>query len=321
MEKDEKTVRELDGLFRTTINNQAESEKYLSEVQATLMSGIDIDDDLAHRLLQLTLQHRLDKEDVIKQLLLVNQHLCHALGINESNSAKRSLDIAAELLGADNLHRELSLLGGLWRELNKALSLTEKSKRLQLEEKKRRERILSKIKHGEDKDEVKPSSEKEKKISAKERALYYAMKDAVGHQEYFSLNLEQLSEAYHKYEGLPQFGLIYNYLAGLQGPISQFHVALQNGIGTSESIINNLSKKLGITHEKANVKQLLLRTNKALQDNLRIQKSLLRTQQNEKNYWNQLEATLEHNKKQAPKPSKRFDDAMTLRRTMNIFSR
>jgi hypothetical protein len=321
MEKDEKVVCELDGLLRSTINNQADSQKYLNEVQSALLSDIEIDDDLAHRLLQLTLQYRLDKEDVIKKLLRVNRNLCHALGINESNSTKKSLDVAAELLGSDNLHRELSLLGGLWRELNKALSLTEKSKRLQLEEKKRRERILSKIKHGEDKEEATLSSEKRKKISAKERALYYSMKDAIGHQEYFSLNLEQLSEAYHKYEGLPQFGLIYDYLAKLKGPISEFHVALQNGIGTSDAIINNLSKRLGITHDKANVKQLLLRTNKALHDNLIIQKSLLRTQQNEKNYWNQLEASLEHNKKQAPKPSKRFDDAMTLRRTMNIFSR
>lgn len=319
--KDEKAINDLDALLRQALKESSESDKHLEAVLESLETGEEINDDLSFRLLQLVLQYRLDKEDVIQKLLRLNNRLCHAIGINEQNSNKQSLDIAAHMIGKDNLLKELAALGGLWRELNKALALTEKSKRLQQEEKRRRARILSKLKQKYGLTKESGFVEKEHKISAKERALYYSMKDAVGHQEYFRLNIEQLTEAYHQYEGIPKFGHIYDYLAGLKGPISQFHQAVMHGLAKSDAIFQQLTKRLKMTNEKILLNNVLLRLNKAIQDNLVTQKNLLRTQQNEKQYWLDLEANLQEQQKKTPKPSKRFDDAMTLRRTMNIFSR
>lgn len=321
MTKEEKIVSELDGLFRKAQKEQAEGLKHLDNVADALSDDLGLDDELSHRMLQLTLQYRMDKEDVIKKLLKLNAQLCHALGINEKNSLHKSLDIAAQLLGTDNLLRELSLMGNLWGQLNKVLALTEQSKKLQLEEKRLRERILEKINKRLGKDSDAPEKKQKKKMSAKQRALFYGMQDAIGHQEYFKLNVEQLTEAYHQYSGLPKFGLIYDYLSGLKGPISQFHTALQHGIGKSSTMVTGLAKRLQLSHEKMNVKQLLHQTNKSLTEHVLLQKQLLQTQQNEKAYWYQLEARLERKPEPTVKSSKRFDDAMALRRTMNIFNR
>lgn len=323
MSSDEKKVQELDALFRKALEHQSISIKHLERVSHELESGVTYDDDDSHKMLRLVLQYRLDTIDSIKKLLAMNKGLCHALGIDEHNSMKKNLDVAAYLLGEDSLLRELTFLAGLWRQLNKVLALTEKSLRLQQEEKKLHERILDKIKNRLGKTVDEKPAKLDKKLTAKERELFYSLKDALGHAEYFRLNIEQLTEAYHHYGGIPKFGLIYDYLAGLKGPVSQFQMAIQHGIGLSKVLSDKLSQHLGLSLDKQSASRLIHQLNKDLDKHITAQKQLQQTEQNHKAYWRALEQSLELQRNQVPKPvpSDRFDNAMQLRRTMNIFGR
>ncbi len=309
MSSDEKKVQELDSLFRKALEHQSLSIKHLERVAHELDEGVTYDDEDGHKMLRLVLQYRLDTIDSIKRLLAMNKALCHAVGIDEHNSMKKNLDVAAYLLGEDSLLRELTFLSGLWRQLNKVLALTEKSLRLQQEEKKQHERILEKIRNRLGKSPEEKPAKVDKKLNAKERELFYSIKDALGYAEYFRLNIEQLTEAYHHYGGIPKFGLIYDYLAGLKGPVSQFQMAIQHGIGLSKVLSDKLGQHLGLSLEKQNVSQLVHQLNKTLDKHITEQKQLQQTRQNQKAYWQQLEQNLEFQRRQAPKPqpSERFD--------------
>lgn len=326
MSDEQRQVKELDSLFRKTLEHQSRANQFLDKVAAELQSGEELDEEDAHRMLRLVLQYRLDTIDSIKKLLHMNKALCHAIGIDENNSMKKNLDLAAFQLGEDNLLRELTLLSGLWRELNKALAMTEKGLRLQAEEKKRHQKILDKVaeRAGLSKDK-KEASKTSKKMTRREREMLYSVKDALGHSEYFKLNLEQLTEAYHHFGGLPKFGLIYDYLAGLKGPISQFHTALQHGIGQSQSLVKALSNQLNLSNDKLTVSRLVHDLNNSLSKHISQQKQLLQTEQNQKAHWRQLNHQLDPNAHPKPKPeaepSQRFSHAMSLRRTLNIFNR
>ncbi len=322
MNEDEQKVTKLDEKLRKALDSQDKSIKNLEKASVFFTDETTLDDEDAHRALQLVLQYRLDTTDTIKKLLAMNNALCHALGIDEHNSFKKNLDVAAYLLGEDNLLRELSALSGLWRQLNKVLALTEKSLKLQQEEKKLHRRILEKLSERFKLGHYKESTiGREKVLSKDERVLFYCLKDALGHEEYFRLNIEQLTEAYQHYGGLPKFGLIYDYLAGLKGPISQFQMAIQHGVGLSKVLADKISRHLGLPLEKQSVSQLVHQLNHTLNQHVTLQKQLQQTEQNHKAYWRELENNLTHNREHTPKPADRFDKSMHLRRTMNIFGR
>ena len=129
--------------------------------------------------------------------------------------------------------KELSLLGHLVDKLNKALSLTEKTKENQIHEKELFEELIKKIhnrlessdkNHDYSDNKVNPK----KVISHKDKVARYGatiaheLQMASGLQEYFSKCISQLTEAYHAMPGIPKFGLIFDYLGGLKGPLSRF---------------------------------------------------------------------------------------------------
>ncbi len=323
--QDEKAISQMDKLLRQAMLAQKQSLQHLEKALAFFQEDMgEMDEEDGIQFFQLVLQYRLDKEDVIKKLLRVNGQHCAALGIHINHSAKKNLDTAAHLLGSDNLHRELALLSNLAHKLNKLLSLSDKAKHAHAEERRQYERLIRLIREKGhligDKHEAIKVGNKYRKRACRGIAEIH---DAIAFQESFQLNIEQLAESFHAYEGLPKFGLIHDYLAGIKGPISQFHQLELSGITVSEELVISVGNQLKLDRQTLTTQQLVHKLNKVIDDSCRHHIEYNRDVQNQKAYL----AKLHHQLSQPPRPKHqaqpenphRFDDAMRMRRTMKLF--
>lgn len=258
----------------------------------------DIDNEVGTRLYQLVLQYRLDGEDALRVLLSSYQGICTALGIQPSNSVAKNLDIACYHLGKDNLHGELSILRSLAEKLLKALALAQKSIKKQLEEKKQFERILHQL-------GVKGEINASKSLSFADFGQYKNnqstlfvndISNAIRQQAYFIFCIEQLTSAMHDIGHIPKFGLIYDYLAGIKGPISRYQVALQNGLALGEELLAYLSNKLKLNKRQTSVRHQVHELSRQLSDSFHLQQQLMLESNNRLQTLKEMEAKLKQGK-------------------------
>lgn len=321
-------ISNLDSLLRKTQALQKASIDRLQEAFDELSRGETdmLDEEEGYHVMQLVLQYRLDKEDVIKKILHVNQQHCAALGIDIHQSTKKNLDTAAHLLGSDNLLHELGYLSKLCHKLNKLLASLDKTKRAMREEKAQWERLIERLhdkQHSLDLTDI--SAKKSKSRESRYQHLIRILYDAIYFQESFKENVEQLAESFHAYEGLPKFGLIHDYLAGIKGPISQFHLLEQSGIGLSDNLMHVAAKKFNLKPEKLNEKQLLHKLNEVINKNINLQIEHNRDLQAQQKFLKHLELNMDkqnqlRNQHKKKEDSKRFEQSSRLRRTLNLFS-
>jgi len=145
-------------------------------------------------------------------------------------------------------------------------------------------------------------------------------------QANFSFSIEQLTESIQVYAGSPKFGIIYDYLAGIKGPISRFHMAELSGIGKTQGLLNQLSNSLGLDKKTLTYtnQQAIQVMNRQLMHNYNLQRQLIKDRSAQLKQLAQLEIQLD-NQLQAkpsisPAPSNQepLQVANKLRRTLNF---
>lgn len=277
----------------------------------------ELDEEESASLFVLALQYRLDAEDVIKALIAADKNLCAALGIARENTRNRNLDLLHYYLGKSNTAHDFAILLDLDGELLKALSLNDRLAKLLSKERKRLERLAKRRTFDEDRDDNERHDNKDTK--SKGYAHYGALgiakqlKEALGFQGLFHFCLQELTEALQEFGHIPKFGIQYDYLVGLKGPISRFYTAYLHGIGLCESILQHLDKKLpklekargSLLHQA--LKKMLTQKNHELQT--------LINQSNERLY----QATRLENELEKASLESKFNDAAYRRRTMRWF--
>lgn len=329
-----KTISDIDDRLRLAMRQQQRLHTDLDEMSSALMTQEQDEESLmsVHRLV---LQYRLDQQNVIKGLLKLHRNLCLALGIDPLASHATNLNRAADALGHGDVQHELALLQHLSSKLEHALSLSEKSKRQQLREKQLLARLMRKFKrylnnrstssddltieNDYDTVDLKDSPRQQRKREASP----HAMKHAIELQANFSYSIEQLTESIQVYAGSPKFGIIYDYLAGLKGPISRFHLAEQSGIAKTTALLNQLSNALGLDKKTLaySNQRAIAAMNRQLTHNYHLQQQLIKDRSAQLKQLAQLEQLLDakmHNKV-SPTPAKEpLEVANKLRRTLNF---
>lgn len=325
----EDTVQTLDKFLREALVAQQNYIKKISLVAQHIgVRQQELGEESTKRLYQLLLQHRLDKENVIKNLMRANKALCLALGLEEHASLSKNLDAAAKQLGKDNLFRELALLRHLVEKLAKMLALLERTKKIQLQEKEQLAKLFKKNKNNAQ-GEVNGESDKEahgkaraashsyqERIASHGDSIVHELKTAIGLQAYFSYCIEQLTEALQVLPGLPKFGIIYDYLAGIKGPVSNFQTLLLQGISYTNEALQTLANRLQLKSEPS-MTQLIHHLNASL-DNLNSTQMLL---QHEHVQYKHLLHQLEENSAPPSLQPELKNEPVWKRRTFELFNR
>lgn len=290
---EQRKVSQLDKPFRALLATHQNYENKLAALQSLIDGSDELEPDACSYVYQLVLQLRLNNENVLKNIMRVNKALCLALGLEENASFKKNIDAAISQLGFDNFYGEFSILGHLVDKLGKALARTEQIKRMQQEEKNLFDRLSKKV--AVDRDDVIVNSSKYKvKHSKRVETIIAELHSAIGLQSYFSLCLEQLTEAYHAMPGLPKFGILYEYLAGVKGPMAHCFDMTMRGVMLSGSVMQSLANRLGFKPQN-NFNHLLHHVNQSL-DKLNTEQKALQhdyvtQKKNLEDLANQLEST------------------------------
>jgi hypothetical protein len=332
MSNDKTIIANFDALFRNTLLFQANSVKQLNECNNLLASSEVFDSNTLIHAHQLILQFRLDTQNIINSLLSLNQALAQALGIEVQNDFATNLERAAFALGKEALIQELSILSHLTEQLKNVLALSEKARKEQEKELKELKKLLSKLKKGgfnreiaytEDSPTKEHSSNQEigEKHSKKTSKLERRLLTAIDLQVNFNHSVTQLTESLQVFGNIPQFGIIYDYLAGLKGPVSRFQQSLENGLGLSQNIINQLQTKLGLEARKTKPQQLIQQFNQQLTSTMATQKQLLQQSHNNIKQVKELATTLNQQNKVQQSRQNQFEQDHVARRMLNLFNR
>ena len=304
------TVEELESQVKEVFQTQEKIQTSLQEVQKHIGEGIPEDDPILDHFRHLTMQLRLDNEDVILSLLQMNKSYCVALGIDPLKSEATNLERMNYLLGEENVKLELTSLHNLMDKLERTLTMSEKLTRAQENQRKEHRRLMERMRdwclghpdcqaegeklaaelaatnspelsHGWD--ETAPT----RSITKVEHELATALEL----QTQFQFSIEQLTESFESCASLPKFGLIFDYLAGLEGPVSRFYQAYQNGLSIFGSISQSLNAhKNDLIDSKQHIAGLMNRLNSAYQQ----QRQLLKHTHKQEHHFHELAQRLEH---------------------------
>lgn len=208
-----------------------EANKCISHIEEDLqlitqlkMHSDETDSELDNlRSLQLVLQFRLDTQDALRRLLQFGQSVWQILGISSQNSTMINLERLSFALGSSDLHHALSMLNRLIDALLRVLQ----------------RHYLSSVAH--------PRTVGKSKTRVLRQApgtsrLYQKMVRVVDYQKSFIFILNQLTSGLVAREAEPVVGPLLDHICKLEGPISHFYQALQNGLRLSEGIYAQLEE-------------------------------------------------------------------------------
>jgi hypothetical protein len=212
----------------------------------------DIDDEHFIKLSDPALQLRRDLLDTLKTLTQTNRNMCRALGIEPSNSLEQNYDRLKYHIGQALYQDRLRSLLRLLHELHRQ----SKQNKAQSEKNRKRQELLDALVDEEDelkkeRKEVKSEKKQHEKSAAKHKLsqvndhflpLLHELHEALQCQAQFQFSLEQLTESLHAYPGLPAFGIFYDHVATLKGPVDRFFQALQNGMKIMSDLSEHLEK-------------------------------------------------------------------------------
>lgn len=280
----------------------------------------------AHRL---TLQLRLDTQDVIRHLLAFNQGYCQAIGIEPFNSDKLNLERVLANLEKGKLTQSLSLLIGLIDQLRQTVLTSKKSLEQQQKEFKKLRRLLSRL--GTIKTFKRMGSSLKEQASpelgfklTQNRALC-RLEEAIDIQAQLSHCVEILTESIAVIVGSPKTGVVYDYICQLKGPISRFYQAVLNGVGTLEALhqwcllksharqpevaLNQLHHQY--TNQLVQITQLQSQLSQQTRQNIQLLHSLQQ----------QLNQNLSQSQQHNLTPMPQLEQASTARRMLDLFNR
>lgn len=196
---------------------------------AALLLPDDSSDDKA-KVLQLILQYRLDTQDALIKLVHLNNNLLKVLGVGPEYSREMNLDRISYAVGNEDLHQILYALGHVVESL------------LRVADRYRQE---------------------QQKVSAKKRYAYTLnanpqntkilryLQKANAQQKLFLSLIPQISlqlEGYIKTEAIDP---VFDHIAALRGPISQFFQAEQNGLEVAHNLYDKVNEEIQLENNIA----------------------------------------------------------------------
>ena len=210
-----------------------EAGDYLRRIQDDLTQIVNYPDDEESdseegtlRTLQLVLQFRLDTQDALQKLFQFNQDIWQILGISPRNSSTINLERLAFALGKNDLQHALSMLNRLIDSLLRIL-------------KRYHSKQLSPM-----------NSQRPVMLPPKNTSMrYQKMVFVVEHQKSFNFILDQLTKSLEATAAEPIVGPVLDHICKLEGPISHFYQALQNGLVLSEGLYKQLEETCQLTKQ------------------------------------------------------------------------
>lgn len=244
--EEQNKISRLDKPFRAALEA---CDNLTSRLQDLKQSIDDADEDehsgISTYVYQLVLQLRLEHEHVLRSLLNSNKALCAALGIELNQTLHKQIDAAIYQLGFSNFYGEFSILSHLVDKLRKALSKTQKLTHNQAVI---LDNTLEKTAYRAAK-KAQPNK-LNNSLQLDNPAISDKLHILIGLQGYFALCIEQLTEAYHAMPGLPKFGITYDYLAGIKGPMAQLPNKFQQVLSLSQEIAQKCAHSLKLSHQE-----------------------------------------------------------------------
>lgn len=215
-----------------------EATKYLHEQESILKELLEISaktDDLSDEekvlTIQLILQYRLSSEDALGFLLKMDHNLLYFLGIQPQQSGRMNVERLAYAIGNEDLKQILNVLAILTGSLSKIVARY-KENHASFTLKSKEHSILSKV---------------ATKLITKQKQFLTVLNK-------LHLEIEQLVK-------LQAAGPVFDHIAALRGPISQFHQAIAHGLGQAEQLYHQINKKPVIDYQ---LHSLLKKTDEVL---------------------------------------------------------
>ncbi|CAM2967331.1 hypothetical protein [Legionella worsleiensis] len=190
------------------LNKSSELLNELAHTQYLRQPLTPTDPDTIH-IMQLMLQYRLDTQKALHQLSGIQHYLLQLLGIESQHSDLLNRERLAFALGSDDLQHVLTMLNHLLDSLLRIIAHNQLKE--VLDKKKALERV-------------------------KQQKLQETMIRVLDKQNSFATKMDEFKLALHQLSGALHEGVIYDHIAALQGPISRFYQALQNGLALIKSL-------------------------------------------------------------------------------------
>ena len=216
-----------------------EAEACLTRIQDSLKSAVDLSDEetgeggsqVNHlRTLQLVLQFRLDTQDALQQLFRYSQSVWQILGVSSQYSTTTNLERLSFALGGEDLHHALSMLNQLIDALLRVLQRLNLNQTTQQRTSTNRKSVL-----------LKPPPT----ASRLQQKMVYCLDN----QKSFNLILNQLTNSLEAIQAQEDMGgEVLACICKLEGPISHFHQALQNGLVVSGGLYQQLEASCHLNH-------------------------------------------------------------------------
>ncbi|WP_392536490.1 hypothetical protein [Legionella sp. 227] len=173
--------------------------------------------------IQLVLQYRLNSQDALAILLSIDQNVLFLLGIQPRHSPKMNLDRLAYALGNEDLKQLLHALSLLVNSLLKIANRYQKN------------HLSFELSH-----QRKPS---------RQNMLIKGMQKLISQQNHFLNLIKKLEENVTLLLEYQSVGPLFDHIAALRGPISQYYQAILNGLDETKQLYEKINKPELLEHK------------------------------------------------------------------------
>ncbi len=208
-------TKQIDHLIAEASTHLGEIKTMLDALLQSSKGSEDASEDEKILNIQLTLQYRLNCEDVLSFLLKIDQQLQYFLGIQPQHSAKMNMERLAYALGNEDLKQILNVLALLAGSLSK---------------------IIARYK----KDHASFSFDAKKQV--KQHIITRRLTQLLTKQAHFLEILHKLELAIEQQLKWEAEGPVLDHIAALRGPISQFYQAMLNGLEQTTQLYQEVNK-------------------------------------------------------------------------------
>lgn len=235
----------MDSQHLDTVNNLVtQASASLTEIDQLLTDLIHMSDDNTDimspeteaKCLQLILEYRLSNQDALVSLLNIDNHLLYILGIQPQHSAQTNLERLTYALGSDDLKQILHALSQLVDHLSRIAQRYQTQQRKGRQNTQKPERVIKMV-------------QGMQAIRLKQLAFLNKIHA-----------LEKDIAQRLKYESV---GPIYDHIAALRGPISQFYQAMLHGLDQTQQLYKHVNKNQSV---QSGLNLLLKKTDEVLQE-------------------------------------------------------
>ena len=222
----------LETLVKQAESAQDDSITALTELVTDIESVPDAEKDIDStvRMIQLSMEYRLDTQSALARLFQINNSLFQILGIEPQASLRINLERMNFALGSEDLQQMLYSLSLLVN----SLSL-----------------IASRYKKSFDQT-CKQKQEAESQVSVQLVRIYEKLQKAVTDQKRFIASISEI-DAYLQTIQEVEVGPRFDHIAALRGPISQFFQAEQNGLEMSYNLYEKIHESSKLNHPVSTV--------------------------------------------------------------------